>query len=141
MFQKDVFLIISNYLSSVKFCFEIFFFLLPYLRLHTNVTCIPKDDVRLRSSTDIDRLRSNIPRSRSAQSLKNMDQGGTEDKVTIVAQMFWIAVSLLESDYEYEFSLAVRLLEKVGESCLGNYTVTLLKHLKGNKMFKNGMLI
>ncbi|KAK3100413.1 hypothetical protein FSP39_019611 [Pinctada imbricata] len=70
-------------------------------------------DVRLRSSTDIDRMRTNIPRSRSAQSLKNMEQGGTEDKMTIVAQMFWIAVSLLESDYEYEFSLAVRLLEKI----------------------------
>ena len=28
--------------------------------------------------------------------------------------MFWIAISLLESDFEYEFLLAVRLLDKVG---------------------------
>ncbi|XP_048776245.2 protein furry homolog-like isoform X3 [Ostrea edulis] len=70
-------------------------------------------DLRFRASTDIDRLRSNIPRSRSAQSLKNADQGGTEDKLTIVAQMFWIAVSLLESDYEYEFLLAVQLLQRI----------------------------
>ena len=54
-----------------------------------------------------------MPRSRSAQSLKNMDQAGNEDKLTIISQMFWIAVSMLESDYEYEFSLAVRLLDKV----------------------------
>ena len=43
-----------------------------------------------------------------------MDQAGNEDKLTIISQMFWIAVSMLESDYEYEFSLAVRLLDKVG---------------------------
>lgn len=55
-----------------------------------------------------------MPRSRSAQSLKNMDQAGNEDKLTIISQMFWIAVSMLESDYEYEFALAVRLLDKVG---------------------------
>lgn len=72
-------------------------------------------DLRFRASTDIDRLRSNIPRSRSAQSLKNADQSSSEDKQTIVAQMFWIAVSVLESDYEYEFLLAVQLLKRVGE--------------------------
>lgn len=72
-------------------------------------------DLRFRASTDIDRLRSNIPRSRSAQSLKNADQSSSEDKLTIVAQMFWIAVSVLESDYEYEFLLAVQLLKRVGE--------------------------
>ncbi|XP_061189012.1 protein furry-like [Saccostrea echinata] len=70
-------------------------------------------DLRFRASTDIDRLRSNIPRSRSAQSLKNADTSGTEDKLTIMAQMFWIAVSLLESDFEYEFLLAVQLLERI----------------------------
>lgn len=57
--------------------------------------------------------RSNLGRSRSAQSLKNLDQSGMEDKLTLVTQIFWITVSLLESDYEYEFSLAVRLLSKV----------------------------
>lgn len=70
-------------------------------------------DLRFRASTDIDRLRSNIPRSRSAQSLKNADQSSSEDKLTIVAQMFWIAVSVLESDYEYEFLLAVQLLKRI----------------------------
>ena len=71
-------------------------------------------DLRLRSSTEVEsRIRSNMPRSRSAQSLKNMDQAGNEDKLTIISQMFWIAVSMLESDYEYEFALAVRLLDKI----------------------------
>ncbi|XP_063413170.1 protein furry-like isoform X1 [Mytilus trossulus] len=71
-------------------------------------------DLRLRSSTDVEsRLRTSMTRSRSAQSLKNMDPSGNEDKLTIVSQMFWIAVSMLESDYEYEFTLAVRLLDKI----------------------------
>ncbi|ESO93945.1 hypothetical protein LOTGIDRAFT_105090, partial [Lottia gigantea] len=70
-------------------------------------------DLRNRSSTDSDTRRSNLARSRSAQSLKNLDQAGTEDKVTLLTQMFWICVSLLESDYEYEFLLAVRLLDKI----------------------------
>ncbi|KAK3798079.1 hypothetical protein RRG08_034635 [Elysia crispata] len=70
-------------------------------------------DGRLRSSTDVEGRKSNLGRSRSAQSLKNLDQSGTEDKLTLVTQMFWITVSLLESDYEYEFSLAVRLLDKI----------------------------
>ena len=38
-----------------------------------------------------------------------------DDKLTILSQMFWIAVSLLESDFDHEFAMAVRLLEKVGE--------------------------
>ncbi|KAK6173602.1 hypothetical protein SNE40_017022 [Patella caerulea] len=70
-------------------------------------------DLRNRSSTDADNRRSNLARSRSAQSLKNLDQNGTEDKITLLTQMFWICVSLLESDYEYEFLLAVRLLDKM----------------------------
>jgi len=57
---------------------------------------------------------TNLSRSRSAQSLKHIqDSLGHDDKVTILAQMFWIAVSMLESDYEYEFLLAIRLLDKV----------------------------
>lgn len=73
-------------------------------------------DLRNRSNTDIDvRLRSNnLGRSRSAQSLKMADeQFSQEDRMALLAQFFWIAVSLLESDYEHEFLLAVRLLEKV----------------------------
>ncbi|GFY64535.1 protein furry [Trichonephila inaurata madagascariensis] len=73
-------------------------------------------DLRNRSNTDIDvRLRANnLGRSRSAQSLKMADeQFSQEDRMTLLSQFFWIAVSLLESDYEHEFLLAVRLLEKV----------------------------
>ncbi|KAK7496521.1 hypothetical protein BaRGS_00012173, partial [Batillaria attramentaria] len=70
-------------------------------------------DNRNRSGTDVESRRSNLGRSRSAQSLKNLDQTGTEDKLTLVTQIFWITVSMLESDYEYEFSLAVRLLSKI----------------------------
>lgn len=81
--------------------------------VHVNWFLLLAVDLRFRASTDIDRLRSHIPRSRSAQSLKNAEQSGSEDKLTIVAQMFWIAVSLLESDYEYEFLLAVQLLGRV----------------------------
>lgn len=33
--------------------------------------------------------------------------------MTILAQLFWLAVSLLESDYEHEFLLACRLLARV----------------------------
>ena len=68
------------------------------------------------SSGDMDSKKkdTNLKRSTSAQSLKQLqDPMGQDDKLTILSQMFWIAVSLLESDYEYEFLLAVRLLEKV----------------------------
>lgn len=57
---------------------------------------------------------SNLSRSRSAQSLKLLgDSASQDDKLTILAQLFWLAVSLLESDYEHEFLLAVRLLTRV----------------------------
>ena len=60
------------------------------------------------------RRSTNLSRSRSAQSLKHIqDSLGHDDKITILSQMFWIAVSMLESDYEYEFLLAIRLLDKV----------------------------
>ncbi|XP_069960081.1 protein furry isoform X3 [Cherax quadricarinatus] len=82
-------------------------------------------EMRGRSGTDVDtRMRqqqqqqlqqsSNLSRSRSAQSLKQLaDQSSADDKMTVLAQFFWIAVSMLESDYEYEFILAMRLLDKV----------------------------
>jgi hypothetical protein len=70
-------------------------------------------DAKNRSGTDLEmRLKANVPRSRSEKTLKNTEQG-VEDKLTIMTQMFWIAVSLLESDYEYEFLLATKLLDKV----------------------------
>ncbi|KAL4229825.1 hypothetical protein ACF0H5_010217 [Mactra antiquata] len=70
-------------------------------------------DNRNRSGTELEmRQKSNVSRSRSEKSLKNTEQG-IEDKLTIMTQMFWIAVSLLESDYEYEFLLATKLLDKI----------------------------
>ena len=67
------------------------------------------EDSRPRSVGD-----TNLKRSTSAQSLKQLqDPLAHEDKVTILTQMFWIAVSMLEADFEYEFLLAVRLLNKV----------------------------
>lgn len=56
-----------------------------------------------------------MSRSRSAQSLKLLgtDTAIQDDKMTILAQLFWLAVSLLESDYEHEFLLALRLLSRV----------------------------
>ncbi|CAH1110307.1 unnamed protein product [Psylliodes chrysocephalus] len=57
---------------------------------------------------------NNLSRSRSAQSLKMLGDSATQDdKLTILAQLFWLAVSLLESDYEHEFLLAIRLLASV----------------------------
>lgn len=57
---------------------------------------------------------SALSRSRSAQSLKLLSDTSTQDdKLTILAQLFWLAVSLLESDYEHEFLLACRLLSRV----------------------------
>lgn len=80
-------------------------------------------DMRGRSSTDADaRYRqqqqqalsnSSLSRSRSAQSLKMLADQSNDDKLAVLSQLFWIAVSLLESDYDYEFLLATRLLDKV----------------------------
>ena len=59
-------------------------------------------------------VNTNLSRSRSAQSLKQLsDPANTDDKLTILSQMFWLAVCVLESDYEHEFLLSVRLLDKV----------------------------
>ena len=69
---------------------------------------------KLSLSENESRKNTNLSRSRSAQSLKQLqDPTGQDDKLTILCQFFWIAVSLLESDYEHEFLLAVRLLDKV----------------------------
>ncbi|XP_052797247.1 protein furry-like isoform X3 [Mya arenaria] len=67
-------------------------------------------DTRNRSGTDLEMRKSNLPKSRSEKNMKNTEQG---DKITIMTQMFWLAVSLLESDYEYEFLLATKLLDKI----------------------------
>lgn len=48
------------------------------------------------------------------QNLKLLGDSATqEDKLTVLGQLFWLAVSLLESDYEHEFLLASRLLSRV----------------------------
>jgi len=64
---------------------------------------------------------SSLLRSRSSQSLRPSHDGANasaaaDDRLTVLVQMFWISVSLLESDFEYEFLLAVRLLDKVNHS-------------------------
>src|SRR6218665_2084546 len=57
---------------------------------------------------------TNLSRSRSTQSLKHaQDPTGFDDRLTILAQIFWISVSMMESDFESEFLLAIRLLDKV----------------------------
>ena len=58
----------------------------------------------------------NLLRSRSSQSLRqtaDVTSLPNDDRLTVLVQMFFISVSLLESDFEYEFLLAVRLLDKV----------------------------
>ena len=37
---------------------------------------------------------------------------------SLLSQLFWTSVSLLESDYEQEFTMALRLLNKVGPSSI-----------------------
>ncbi len=56
-----------------------------------------------------------LSRSRSAQSLKlqQQDQASQDDKMNILVQLFWICMAILESDYEHEFLLGLRLLERV----------------------------
>ncbi|KAL5290083.1 FRY family protein [Megaselia abdita] len=77
--------------------------------------------VELRNrSSGIDMERNNnkfgsaLSRSRSAQSLKMLGDTATQDdKMTILSQLFWLSVCLLESDYEHEFLLSLRLLTRV----------------------------
>ncbi|XP_014783664.1 protein furry, partial [Octopus bimaculoides] len=73
--------------------------------------CVAAGMPRVRSPSEVHR--SCLAKSHSAQSLKNFDEASTEDKLTIVTQMFWMAVSMLESDYDYEFHLAIKLLDKI----------------------------
>ncbi len=35
--------------------------------------------------------------------------------MNILVQLFWICIAILESDYEHEFLLGLRLLDKVAE--------------------------
>ena len=71
---------------------------------------------RGRSNTESEskqKSQTNLARSRSAQSLKVADQASQEDKMNILVQLFWICVAVLESDYEHEFILGLRLMDRV----------------------------
>merc|ERR1719334_942130 len=81
----------------------------------TNISPGPAEP-RGRSSTESDakvKSQTNLARSRSAQSLKIQDQASQEDKMNVLVQLFWICIAILESDYEHEFLLGLRLLDKV----------------------------
>ncbi|KAL7981768.1 hypothetical protein Chor_000825 [Crotalus horridus] len=79
-----------------------------------------KSDRRRSNTLDIMDGRINhsnsLARTRSLSSLKEggmHDVQPTTDPVNLMATIFWIAASLLESDYEYEYLLALRLLNKL----------------------------
>ncbi|MED6278919.1 hypothetical protein CHARACLAT_028993, partial [Characodon lateralis] len=81
-----------------------------------------KADRRRSNTLDIaDRLcgsPSNLLRTKSLTSLGGGGSPGGEaippvDPSNLMATVFWIAVSLLESDYEFEYLLALRLLNKL----------------------------
>ncbi|XP_073949446.1 microtubule binding protein furry isoform X3 [Choristoneura fumiferana] len=75
----------------------------------------PPHEVRTRPCSEAAKgICTNLCRSRSAQSLKLLGDSATQDdKLTILATLFWVGASLLESDYEHEFLLGVRLLARV----------------------------
>lgn len=51
----------------------------------------------------------------SVQCLKTPSEAlNPQSQADMVTRVFWIAVSLLESDYEHEFLMAIHLLNKVG---------------------------
>ena len=73
---------------------------------------------RLGMSSHLIKSTSSLARSRSAQSLKVQavnDSNTVDEKMNILVQLFWICLVVLESDYEHEFLLALRLLERVLE--------------------------
>uniref|UniRef100_A0AAQ5XBD3 Furry homolog, like n=1 Tax=Amphiprion ocellaris TaxID=80972 RepID=A0AAQ5XBD3_AMPOC len=81
-----------------------------------------KSDRRRSNTLDIaDRLggsHGNLARTRSLSSLGGGGSPGGEaippvDPSNLMATVFWIAASLLESDYEFEYLLALRLLNKL----------------------------
>uniref|UniRef100_I3J4N3 Furry homolog, like n=1 Tax=Oreochromis niloticus TaxID=8128 RepID=I3J4N3_ORENI len=83
-----------------------------------------KADRRRSNTLDIaDRLGgsyANLARTRSLSSLSKGGPGSPGgdsvppvDPSNLMATVFWIAVSLLESDYEFEYLLALRLLNKL----------------------------
>ncbi|XP_076134284.1 protein furry homolog-like isoform X3 [Alosa pseudoharengus] len=90
-----------------------------------------KGDRRRSNTLDVaERLggsHGNLPRTRSLSSLREGGGGGIAggggpgtgdpappaDPTNLMATVFWIAASLLESDYEFEYLLALRLLNRL----------------------------
>ena len=66
---------------------------------------------RPRTMTEAELTRP-LHRSHSSQSVDSVELNA-EDKLNIVSQLFWLAASLLESDFEHEFLGALRLLERL----------------------------
>uniref|UniRef100_A0A2K6GAG0 FRY like transcription coactivator n=1 Tax=Propithecus coquereli TaxID=379532 RepID=A0A2K6GAG0_PROCO len=59
---------------------------------------------------------NSLARTRSLSSLRETgmyDVQSTTEPANLMATIFWIAASLLESDYEYEYLLALRILNKL----------------------------
>ncbi|XP_064005316.1 protein furry homolog-like isoform X3 [Pogoniulus pusillus] len=88
--------------------------------LRLNVISERRGDRRRSNTLDIMDGRINhggsLARTRSLSSLREggmYDVQPTTDPVNLMATIFWIAASLLESDYEYEYLLALKLLNKL----------------------------
>ncbi|NWW84143.1 FRYL protein, partial [Rhynochetos jubatus] len=88
--------------------------------LRLNLISERRGDRRRSNTLDIMDGRVNhggsLARTRSLSSLREggmYDVQPTTDPVNLMATIFWIAASLLESDYEYEYLLALKLLNKL----------------------------
>uniref|UniRef100_A0A669P5C6 FRY like transcription coactivator n=1 Tax=Phasianus colchicus TaxID=9054 RepID=A0A669P5C6_PHACC len=88
--------------------------------LRLNLISERRGDRRRSNTLDIMDGRINhggsLARTRSLSSLREggmYDVQPTTDPVNLMATIFWIATSLLESDYEYEYLLALKLLNKL----------------------------
>ncbi|KAJ7410468.1 hypothetical protein WISP_108172 [Willisornis vidua] len=88
--------------------------------LRLNLMSERRGDRRRSNTLDIMDGRINhggsLARTRSLSSLREggmYDVQPTTDPVNLMATIFWIAASLLESDYEYEYLLALKLLNKL----------------------------
>ncbi|XP_078684764.1 protein furry homolog-like isoform X1 [Branchiostoma floridae x Branchiostoma belcheri] len=53
-----------------------------------------------------------LPRSRSTQSMKSAAEK-FDTRHNLLSQLFWVCVSLLESDYDHEFLLALKLMDRL----------------------------
>uniref|UniRef100_A0A915J263 Protein furry n=1 Tax=Romanomermis culicivorax TaxID=13658 RepID=A0A915J263_ROMCU len=77
-----------------------------------------KKDWRSSVNSIDENIAVNIPRSKSAHAFKAMldangVSSGQDEHVVALSQLLWMAVSIMESDYEHEYLLALRLFEKL----------------------------